>query len=126
MTAAVGARNLFEVDAGVVHALLPSHDQRSSTARPKKDRCSARLVPCRLHALRRIGVPDQSPCCLDRKPITALLNPAGSRTGPSWLTAGRTICNAPGTHLPIASLIITYDVCVFSPRITSVGWVKFV
>ena len=45
-----------------------------------------------------------------------MLNPAGSRTGPSWLTTRRTICNAPGTHLPIASLVITYDVCVFSPR----------
>src|SRR5260370_22576844 len=94
--------------------------------REEKDRRSARLVQCRLHALRRLGVADQSPGCLDRKPITAALNPAGSRTGPSWLTVGRTICNAPGTHLLIASLIITYDVCVFSPRMTSVGWVKFV
>lgn len=90
--------------------------------REQKDRRSARLVQCRLHALRRICVADQSPGCLDRKPITAALNPAGSRTGPSWLTVGRTICNAPGTHLLIASLIITNDVCVFSPRMTSVGW----
>ena len=94
--------------------------------REEKDRRSARLVQCRLHALRRICVADQSPGCLDRKPITAALNPAGSRTGPSWLTVGRTICNAPGTHLLIASLILTNDVCVFSPRMTSVGWVKFV
>lgn len=76
--------------------------------------------------MRCAGLLDHSPGCLDRKPITAALNPAGSRTGPSWLTVESTICNAPGTHLLIASLIITYDVCVFSPRMTSVGWVKFV
>src|SRR5262245_46973798 len=45
--------------------------------------------------------------CFDRKSRTAALNASGSRTGPSWLTFGRTICTAPGTHLLIASLIIT-------------------
>src|SRR4029450_3216787 len=45
--------------------------------------------------------------CFDRNSMTAALNAAGSRTGPSWLTFGRTTCSAPGAHLLMASLIIT-------------------
>ena len=59
----------------------------------------------------------------DKNSRTAALKAPGSRIGPSWLTFGRTTCCAAGAHLLIASLINTKDICVFSPRMTSIGWV---